>query len=73
MAAQVVHYPEHSQCIIKLAPHPDDLVWSNVGMPWRLRVIRDVAAVGVTAVGLLFWSGECDGHSAYGAATDAST
>ncbi len=57
VAAQVVHYPHYSQCRIKLAPHPEDLVWPNVGMPVRLRVIRDLAAIGVTIVGLLFWSG----------------
>ncbi|KAJ9104342.1 hypothetical protein QFC19_003984 [Naganishia cerealis] len=55
LAAQVVHFPEHSQCRTELAPDPDDIVWANMGKSSRERLVRRMVVWAATAVILLFW------------------
>lgn len=58
MAAQVVHFPKHSQCKTSLAPDPEDIVWDNMGMSTRERWVRQILAQLVMIGGLLFWGSE---------------
>lgn len=58
LAAQVVHFPEHSQCKTELAPDSEDVIWKNMGLTRRERVFRSVVVQGMVLFGLLFWAGE---------------
>lgn len=35
--------------------NPSEIVWSNTGITWRTRVIRNIVCIGVVVVTIVFW------------------
>ena len=48
------HQPLHMSPKV-IGFHPEEVVWSNTGITWKTRVIRNIACIGAAVVTIIFW------------------